>query len=334
MHSHGFSRRCGYGLAVRAVALIFLLGVYCQVEAQDFGPIETRNLRSLSVPFLRIDPRTPVLGKGERSLSVGLQAANDMRRLGGGAVSEDYEIDRLLLRYRMGMSGGWDVTFDLPFLTRGGGILDPFIEAWHDIVLGGIPGNIRTDQPFGRSYVRVPGASFGSASGIGDVSMAATKAIDGRTMATVAVKLPTGNGRQILGSGNFDAGLAVQHRVPLGGRFDLYAQLGVIGQGEATDLPSARGLVHQEALALGWRATSRDHWVFQWQSEASATQTGVGGSDASHRLLSLAWQRRISSGQTLEVFFSEDGDWINYRAPELVNIGPDFTAGIRWVRRF
>jgi hypothetical protein len=234
----------------------------------------------------------------------------------------------------MGLGRGWDVTFDLPFLTRGGGILDPFIEAWHDIALGGIAGNIRTDQPFGRSYVRVPGASYGSAGGVGDVSVAATRRLTDRLMATAALKLPTGNAHKLLGSGNVDAGLALQYQVPAGRRFDLYFQAGLIGQGETNDPPSARGLVHQEAVALGWRATSRDHWVLQWQSEESATVTGVAGSDAPHRILSLSWQRRIAAGQTLELFFSEDGDWLNYRVPELVNLGPDFTAGIRFTRRF
>ncbi|MGV3615975.1 MAG: DUF3187 family protein [Fimbriimonas sp.] len=319
---------------MRPPVCLFALALSAGAAAQDFGPIETRNLRSLSVPFLRIDPRTPVLEKGERTLSVGFTAANDLRRYGAGAVDEDYELDRLLLRYRMGLADGWDVTFDLPLLSRGGGFLDPFIETWHDLVLDGFPSHNRAGTPYGRSYVRVPGTSWGSATGIGDASAWATKRINDRLMATAAIKLPVGNAGQGLGSGNFDIALALQARVPLLRKLDLHLQGGVVAQGAATGLDSTRSLVHQGAAALTYRSSSRDNWVIQWQSEDSATVTGIAPSDAGHRIFSAAWQRRIGAGQTMEFFFSEDQDWPNFPIVRLANQGPDFTAGIRYIRRF
>lgn len=323
---------------MRKLATLLLAGLAAVAAADDFGPLETRNLRSLSVPFLRIDPRPSVLGAGERTLSAGLTAANDIRKMyQGGAlkIDEDYEVDRLLLRYRMGLGKGFDATFDLPLLSRGGGILDPFIDAYHKIVLGGVQGNVRNGVPYGQSHVIIPGSGpYGSEAGIGDVSAWITKQLAPRWMATLAAKLPTGKASGLLGSGNVDGALAVQYDAPLGTRWSFFGQAGVVAQGRTTELQGTRGLVHQEALGFGWQPNSRDHWVIQWQGEASAIQTGVPGSDSTHRMLSVGFQRKLSDRRMLELFFSEDGDWLNYRVPELVNIAPDFTCGLRFVSRF
>ena len=319
---------------MRAYASLLIAGLAAGASAQEFGPLETRNLRSLSVPFLRIDPRTPVLGEGERALSVGFTAANDLRRYGNGAVDEDYELDRLLLRYRMGLRHDWDVTFDLPLMSRGGGFLDPFIESWHDVVLNGFPSHNRAGTPYGRSYVRAPGVAWGSGSGVGDASIWATRRISERLMVTAALKLPLGNPTEGFGSGNFDMALAVQAYVPILRRLDLHAQAGVVAQGASSEIDSARGLVHQAAVALTYRKNSKDNFVMQWQSEDSATVTGVTPSDAGHRIFSMAYQRRIAGDQMMEFFFSEDEDWPNWPVPRLANQGVDFTAGVRWVKRF
>lgn len=304
------------------------MGTAC---AQDFGPIETRNLRSLSVPFLRFDPRGGVLAGGERTLSTGFSAANEFRR--ESQVQEDYELDRLLLRFRQGVGRGWDVTYDLPVLSRGGGFMDPFIQVWHDSIVTGSPGQSRNGVRYGQSYVRAPGVSLGSAVGVGDLSFSATRALGTRSMLSLGVKLPTGNAGEALGSGGFDAGFALQTRVPVVRSVQLYLQGGLVAQSAGSALPHARGLVHQEAVALGWRRNSRDHFVIQWQSEASATVTGESESDAGHRIFSVGYQRRVADGQTLEFFFSENRDWPNWPIPRLANVGPDFTAGLRWTRR-
>lgn len=321
---------------MRKFASLLVAGLATGAAAQEFGPIETRNLRSLSVPFLRIDPRTAVLGEGERALSVGFTAANDLRRYGSGAtaVDEDYELDRLLLRYRMGLRHDWDVTFDLPLMSRGGGFLDPFIESWHDLILNGFPSHNRAGTPYGRSYVRVPGSTWGSASGFGDASVWATRRISERVMVTGALKVPLGNPNEGFGSGNFDMALAVQTYIPLMRRFEMHLQAGVVAQGKSTEIDSARGLVHQAAATVTYRASSKDAFAVQWQSEDSATVTGVTPSDAGHRIFSAAYQRRIGGRQMMEFFFSEDQDWPNWPVPRLANQGVDFTAGIRWVKRF
>lgn len=316
-----------------AASLLCLSGV---AAANDQGPLEIRNLRSISAPFLRIDPRPEVLQKGERTLSIGYSVANDIRKLYAGgslAVDEDYEIDRLLFRYRTGIGHEMDVTFDVPLLYRSGGFLDPIVSGWHDLVLNGFP-SPRDDAPYGVSRVSVPGSpAFGSAFGIGDLSVAVSRRFGSRWTGTFAAKLPTGSDSDLIGSGGFDAGIAAQYRAQVAPKWSLYAQIGLIAQGRATTLDSARGLVHQEALAVVWSPNSRDSWIAQWQGEESATVTGVRASDAPHRQISFGFHRRIASNQNLELFFSEDHDFLNY-PKGLTGVAPDFTAGVRWTRRF
>jgi len=323
---------------VRALLIpVLLLGIRV-ASAQD-APLEIRNLRALTIPFLRIDPRGEVLPRGEKQLTLDLSAANTMQRFPKSGpdvrVYEDYEIDRLLARYRIGLGHNLDATIDLPFVSRGGGVLDPLIDGYHKLVLGGLPGNPRTGVPYGRSDLFLAGqGNYGSAAGVGDISATITKQFSDRVLATIAVKLPTGNARQILGSGGFDAGIAAQYRLPLDNRWSLHGQLGFIAQGGSIELRSVRGLVHQAALALTYRANSRDTYIGQWQSEDSATVTGDGGSDSGHRLVSVGYRRRLSARQTFEAYFMEDGDWLNYRVPDFANLGPDFTLGIRLTTRF
>ncbi len=297
--------------------------------------IETRIHRAVSLPFLRLDPRAPVVPRGEGTLSVGLTAANDLRRRPPGGpfvVQEDYEVERLLFRYRKGLPGRADLTVDVPIVSRGPGFLDPIIESWHRYILH--VRNGRSDVPFGRSEVIVPGSDrFGSATGVGDVSVAYTREISPRLMATAAVELPTGNASHLLGSGGIDAALGLQWRVPIGRRLDLHLLGGAVAQGSNPELAGERRLVYQEAVVLEYRPNSRDRWILQHQGEASALRSGESRSDSDHRMLSLGYQRRLSDRQTVEAFFSEDGDFLNYRVPGLVNVAPDFSLGLRFTMK-
>lgn len=318
------------------LALSTVFAGFSLAKADDQGPLEIRNLRSLSVPFLRIDPRPAILAKGDRTLSVGFTSANDIRKQYAGgvlAVDEDYEIDRLLFRYRTGIGNGMDVTIDAPVIDRSGGFMDSLVSGWHALVLGGYA-SARDGVPYGECHVIVPGSGpYGSAFGIGDISVWLSKNLGPRWMATAALKAPTGQASQLLGSGAVDAALAFQYHTQLSSRWSAYAQAGVVAQGKTTELKGTRGLVPQEALAVVWHPNSRDSWVAQWQGEDSATVTGVAGSDAPHRQISFGFHRVLSANQSLELFFSEDKDFLNYPRG-LTGTAPDFTAGVRWTKKF
>ncbi len=297
--------------------------------AQAQGPIETRNGQAASLAFLRLDPRGGLLAPGERSFSVSFLSANNLRF--EGDFREDQETERLAFRYGWGVSRGeWRV--EVPFLSRGGGFQDPLIDGYHKLL--GV-GKFRGTIPYGRVEERLPGSgSFGSATGLGDVVGTYSRAMGPQALWSVAVKLPTGNAGGLLGSGAVDVGASVFGQWKLGPRWNLYGQLGVVFQGDPPRLAHARSLVDQESLSFEYRPNSRDGYVLQWQSESSALVTGESFPDGPHRQLSFGYNRRLSGTDSFQAYFNEDGDFLNFRAPWLVNIAPDFAIGLRWTRRF
>lgn len=315
-----------YCLAVRLPSLIL---VFAAPFAWAQGPIDTRNHEAASLAFLRLEPRGGLLAPGERSLALDFSSANSLRFADG--YREDQETERLGVRYRVGVGRGeWSV--EVPFLSRGGGFQDPLIEAYHHLI--GID-NFRDDVPYGREEEHIPGSgSFGSATGLGDVTVAYARPLGPQAFVSYAVKLPTGNAGELFGSGNADLAVSLYDRWKLGRHFGLFGQLGGVYQGHPSRLDYTRALVDQESLALEYRPDSRDGYVFQWQSEPSALITGVKTFDGPHRQLSLGWSRRLSGRDAIQIYFNEDGDFLNFRVPELVNIAPDFTFGINLVRKW
>lgn len=299
------------------------------------GPIETRNYRSIALPFLRLEPRGPVLASGQRAISIGLVDTNDFRRMSNGSLylSEKYEYQRLQLRYRQSLGHRSDVTIDFSLISRDGGFMDPLIDIYHRLILN-LKDNPRIGLPYGLSEVIIPGSPrFGSAAGIADIPISITHQFSPRLQGTFAVKLPVGDSARILGSGNVDAAVGLGSHVPWGQRWSLDFQAGVVAQSPAKALESTRGLVHQETVAIERHANARDNYVLQWQDENSALQTGIPGSDSPNRVLTLGLQHQDTKKRSWEAYFTVTGDWLNYRVPELVNVGPEFTYGIRWISK-
>ena len=210
--------------------------------------------------------------------------------------------------------------------------MDPIIHWWHHTILSPQE-RVRDNLPFGRSFVRIPGVGdFGSATGLGDVSAFVRKRVSTRMNVAAGVKLPTGDANQLMGSGAFDIGANVEYRTRFLSKFQFDASLGFVVQGKPTVLTRARGIVDQEFLGLTYLRNSRDAFIVQWQSESSPILT-VPSADGAHRILTFGYQRRLSNHQRLDLYFSEDHDLVP-GAPQLINTGPDFTAGARFVLRF
>jgi hypothetical protein len=320
---------------MRAWAFLLLLACCSRIVAEDFGPIPTRNHRALSLPFLRILPQSTLLQAGERRLDFSLSIANEARLRGvvGNFTEEDYEMTRIALRYRQGLDPKTELLVIAPYMIRSGGFLDPIVDRLHYFIFSGWNEPYRESQPHGRTVINLPGASYGAATGVGDVTLQAARSIGAGAIALVAVEIPIGDHRSLLGSGSLDFGAALATERPIGGQWRLHAQAGAVLQGPIPGGPRSRRVVEQLSWALIWNPNTRDAWVLQWQHEASALITGAPGSDGPHRSLTLAWQRRVGEGQMLELKFTQDNDVIARSVPLLVHIAPDVTLGVRWSRR-
>jgi hypothetical protein len=307
------------------------------VDSVGQGPISTRNGRVVCLPFLRFVPRSDFLGKGKSSLETSIQVVNDVRRdpkdLNQPAILfEDQETQRLSFLYSRGIADGLEASVELPFLARNGGFMDPIISWWHATVLPP-QDRVRNHLPFGQSIVTIPDVgTFSSASGVGDLSFMLRKRLSPRLIIGAAVKLPTGQASDLFGSGSVDAGVNFEYRTMLTHKLQLDVSAGIVGQGKPTVLKHARGLVDQESLAITYRRNSRDAWVAQWESEAAPVLT-VSNENGAHRMLTFGYERKLSHSERLDLYFSEDRDLVP-GAPLLVNVAPDFTIGIRFVKRF
>ena len=310
-----------------AIALL----VASMSTASSDGPLQTRVMRSFSLVFMRFEPMGSILDKGQSEASLNWGCSNEYRSIFG--VLEDQETSRFGLSYRKGLKNLSELAIEVPYIIRSGGFLDPIIDWWHQSILGvDTPG--RATTPYGRCEVALPGYHFGSANGLGDTRIRFSKQLSKHLICSVGVKLPTGNDGGLLGSGALDAGVAVDANYPLTNKLTVYGQLGWVAQGKATALPHSRDSIVQGALALELKVNSRDAWIFQWQGEDSAIVTGNPTSDSEHRILSLGYRRKLKTNRWLELYFSEDGDFLDYNAPAIANIGPDFTIGARYTVRW
>lgn len=306
------------------------VGAVVVLGAHSLGQVENRIARSASLPFLRLSPRAFPLGEGERQWQFGLTNTNEFRVAGG--LVEDAETTTLRARYRQSTSLG-ELSVEVPLHARGGGVFDRLIDWWHHHVLSAFYD--RSLVPYGRSEVTLPvTGTFGSAAGLGDVSVGLARPLGTRWFVEAAVKLPTGDASKLLGSGAVDVAAAIHGVIPAGTKWSLFGQAGVVAQGRTGYVRFARGLVDQWALGANWLPNRKDRWTVQWQSESSALMLKIPRNDSPQRQLTFAYERSIGEGQSLQAFFTEDGDLLNFRVPEVANIAPDFSIGIVYRRKF
>jgi hypothetical protein len=174
------------------------------------------------------------------------------------------------------------------------------------------------------------GGPFHSAIGLGDLTLGIARRFAPGAIVRVAAKLPTGNPDRLLGSGAIDVGAAADVRLSPADRWTIDINGGVIFQGPATDIDRTQKSVLFSAIALTFVHTSRDAWTMQLSSEQFPTRTGHPMLDKDHRVISFGYQRRLADGSILQVYLSEDGDFLYF--PGGPTLGPDVTIGLRFVQ--
>ena len=141
---------------------------------------------------------------------------------GNEALLLDGETTRFELRYRYGVSSRLELGIELPYVWHESGTLDPLVDGFHDMF--GLPGGIRPDRPrnilefYYYDGVDDPIAITRSTRGVGDLRLFAGWQLsdrDGhRTALRFGLKFPTGDGRDLHGSGGTDVSLGLAGDVP------------------------------------------------------------------------------------------------------------------------
>lgn len=158
-------------------------------------------------------------GKTDSRVNFDIGNHADSSSEAGESATLDGESYYLTYSLRHGLSDKIELGFDLPVVSHAEGILDPFIEQWHDW-FGLTNGNrMGPSNKLKLQYDGPSGAGFNldsSATGIGDIQLSAamklfSESLDGDTRLTLrsSVKLPTGDEEKLLGSGAVDISFAL-----------------------------------------------------------------------------------------------------------------------------
>jgi len=205
------------------LSLLGLLVGVGSAAAQSFtgyGPIPTRNFQPVQQIFLNLPfDRARTLAPGEILLRLESAESNVIatNQVELDAVLK-FEQNRTVLGGTVGVVDGWDVSLDIPMISRFGGFLDPFIDSVEDafgvfnVERGMYPNNSFGDfylrRKDGQTLFEGPRQQFQ----LGDIwATVKYRALDwdGWPMVSLrgAIKAPTGRAAGVFGSGKPDFGL-------------------------------------------------------------------------------------------------------------------------------
>lgn len=240
------------------------------VDAMDIIPFQSSNqsplIRIFGLPAIGSASVVPA-GKFEGTLTSDVTNSFATDSSGTEAVMLDGETYRFNLAVRYGVAPGIQIGIDIPYLAEGGGILDGFIEDFHDTF--GLPQGDRTSYPRNRLLYQYSNngttkvlVNDGS-HGIGDIRLSGAWQLhrgDAESPLAVAlhasIKLPTGNSNRLFGSGSTDFALWLTAsddcQLPLG-HLTVYAAAGGMALTDGDVLKDQqRNLAAFGSLGLGW----------------------------------------------------------------------------------
>ncbi len=314
------------------------------------GPIPLRDPAPFNLLFLQFQPQgADVLHSGQSSYRLQLDLINNLLIPAptGASVVIDNEYQRFTLTWHRGLGHQTELQIQTGLLWRNGGILDGIITFYHHLT--GLPADA-IDDPLGRDHwpqyrsklqvvdpagrvIVNQGNGFGLQETMVTLKHSLIRSSNRSAMALrLAVKLPTGNPRLLLGSGNVDEGLSIDARYAEGRDITLFANIGGALLGHASNLPGAASHVQQGMVAIEYHPNSRDRYVLQVDAASTVLRTGNNLADQANVTATFGFTHVLNEHLALYASYSENGDIHNYTLPGFSNIGPDisFSFGAEW----
>jgi thiol-disulfide isomerase/thioredoxin len=304
-----------------------------------YGPLGIRSQSPFQALRLGIVPRTPsTLSRGEHQLRVGGTWANTWTNDELGEFLLDFESVNASLAYAYGLSDTLQIQLELEQLWRFGGVMDGFIEGFHDLF--GIDQAGRDEFP--RDQTNVFFAALNGSPEVALLGDAATGTFARNLLLTVQHNITCGTAkwpalswsatvRSSLGNpGDLDGdsvdvalSAAAARRF---GRFYAYLTLGYVWYGGDAVYGLEIEQTQASMLAAGeWRFKPRMSFIVQYLgTQGVATDLGV-FSDPSHEVV-LGWKWEARQAGVLEVGLMEN-------IIEFDN-SPDFGVHVGWTQRF
>lgn len=156
-------------------------------------------------------------GRHEWNMSISTASHNIDETTGNEVFRLDGETTRLAFTYRRGLTDDFDLSIEVPYVWHQSGNLDSIIDDWHDIFsFPDGPRSTREQDQLEFFYTDAQQDLIdisSNAHGIGDVRIVAgwqlSKSENRSTAFRLGLKLPTGSGDELLGSGSMDVSLAI-----------------------------------------------------------------------------------------------------------------------------
>jgi len=269
------------------VVTLLLLSATASAEDQADAVFPLRNQN----PFIQIfglPPfQTATLTKpGTLDYSFSLDIVNDSdatdRIVESVVIDGESYIATLSMRRRV---AEWlELGIDVPFISHTGGFLDSGIEGWHDLL--GLS-NSKRGGPSDRLLFMYENGGISdfelssSASGIGDIQLAAAVPLGQSFAIRASVKLPSGDAQKLTGSGATDVSLGLygartsmllERSLGLSG----FAGVLLLGEGDVLAELQQRSVPYG-GIAARWQATDRFGLAAQVYAQGAYYESELSG---------------------------------------------------------
>ena len=309
-------------LAVSVVSLILFSGA----ASSDDQALQGFALRNHN-PFLQIFGLPPLqsailAAEGSMTMAVSLDIANNADF--GETAAENFLIDGesyfLNVSLRRRMTDWLELGVEVPLVAHDGGFMDSAIINWHDTFDMSNTKRRGPDDQLQFLYERDGLTLYelnSSASGLGDVQLSAAVRLketneDGYALAVrSSIKLPTGDDKDLLGSGAADlaTGLYVSDSTSLFNRpLDMSGFAGVLLLGDGDVLPDQqKSVVPFGGIVASWQWTDRLAITTQLQAQGAYFDSDIEELGGSTTQLGVGFSYRLrGSGRCLKFAVVED----------------------------
>ncbi|MFK7892468.1 MAG: DUF3187 family protein [Granulosicoccus sp.] len=271
---------------------------------------------------------------------ISLEHANQFSgdRQGSERLLLDGETSELVIRYRRRLDSCWQLEAHLPFISHSTGLFDRAIHEWHEFF--GFPDADRDMVGYEQiSYSYVNGSEAAPQvsapqSGVGDVQLAVQRSMNclqrlasanNHSILRFGLKLPTGNAKELRGSGQTDVFADIQSPVwRINERWSWGASIGMLVMGDSEELISQRPVAAYSTFGLNWQFLPDLSVIAQLHLSSpfyASKLSALGGGTVS---LITGGRYELSPSQSLEISISEDIK---------VDSAPDISARLAWVYR-
>ena len=224
-------------------------------------------------------------------------------------------------------SARWRLQATLPVISRGGGVLDGFIDDWHrwlGLSNGARPLRPRNAYAIAYQHAGGPLRSTPAGTALGDLALeGGRQLLDGERLGLTAwlgLEAPTGDRARLSGDGALDVATWLSGEYALGRRWQLSARAGLSHPGGDTALPLAHTL-RFGTLALAWRASAALEAIGQLDAHSPVARSSSLEFLGRAVTLTIGGRYRRASGSVVEAGVVEDVE---------VGHSPDVTLHFGW----